>query len=197
LRHYLGVPFFERRLPELEELGRPVFVTWTLEAGLCRNPRPPLDGVIAGAEFESIDRLLNEARTGPLYLRDHETAAMVERTMLAHAEARQLELMAYVVMPNHLHMLLTPLVRLADLTARLQSLTARRANDLRELQGAPFWCAQNYEHLVSGRMELERIRVYIEEDPVRVGLASAPVDYAYSSARGARVGRPLQLAAAS
>jgi REP element-mobilizing transposase RayT len=122
---------------------------------------------------------------------------MVEQTLLTQARAlRQFELHAYVIMPNHVHLLLTPLVKLPDLTAQLQSLTAKRANELLELQGAPFWSAQDFEHLVGTWMERDRIQLYIEQNPVRAGLASTPAEYAYSSAGYRRGAAPHQLAAA-
>jgi len=198
LAQRIVMPFFQRRVPSRDEVGRPVFVTWTLAAGPRQNPRWPVDEVVSGEEFQSADRLLDEARRGPTPLRDHEMAAMVERTLHAYARAKaQLELLAYVVMPNHLHMLLIPLVPLSELTVELRDRMAKRANELLDLQGAPLWCPRRYEHLVNGPLELEQVRKYIEQNPVRAGLACTPQDYRYSSARERLLVHPFQAAAAS
>jgi REP element-mobilizing transposase RayT len=127
--------------------------------------------------------LLDEARTGPLYLRHSEVAAMVVETALAHASAlRQYDLHSFVVMPNHLHLLVTPRTELAKLTQIVKSVIARRANELLDQPGAPFWDEENWEHLVSGAQQFGSIRQYIERNPVPVGMAREAADYPYSSA---------------
>jgi REP element-mobilizing transposase RayT len=192
------VPFFQRRLPRAEETGRVVFATWTLEAGLRRQACCPLQAANSGEEFDAIDRWLDEARRGPLYLRDRDTALMIERSLRTQAHSlHRFQLHAYVVMPNHVHMLVTPREPWAGLSAELRALTARMANVLLDLNGAPFWAEPSYDHIVNGWMELERIRMYIEANPVRAGLAGRATEYAYSSARPRRALAPVRLAAAS
>ena len=50
------------------------------------------------------------------------------------------------------------------------------------LTGKPFWQDESYDRLVRDRLEFERIRRYIENNPVRAGLVAAPEDYPWSSA---------------
>ena len=51
----------------------------------------------------------------------------------------------------------------------------------------PFWQAESYDHLVvrDGR-EFERIRGYIEQNPVKAGLAASAEEYLWSSATPAQ-----------
>jgi hypothetical protein len=46
----------------------------------------------------------------------------------------------------------------------------------------PFWQDESYDHLVGGDEECQRIRRYIEWNPVKAGLAASPEDFPYSSA---------------
>ncbi len=78
---------------------------------------------------------------------------------------------AYAVMPNHVHMLATPSVPLPKLTKSLKGITAKRAKTVLTLTGKPFWQEESYDHLVRDQQEFERIRHYIEENPVRAGFA--------------------------
>ena len=47
----------------------------------------------------------------------------------------------------------------------------------------PFWQDESYDHLVRGDEECQRIRRYIEWNPVKAGLAASPEDFPYSSTR--------------
>jgi REP element-mobilizing transposase RayT len=83
-------------------------------------------------------------------------------------------------MPNHVHVLLTPLVPLPKLTKSLKSFTGRKANEMAGLTGR-FWQEENYDHLVRNQTEFDRIAYYIEQNPVRAGLATNAADYRFSS----------------
>jgi hypothetical protein len=66
-------------------------------------------------------------------------------------------------------MLATRTVKLPKLTRSLKGITAKRANAMLSLTGKPFWQAESYDHLVRNEQEFQRIRRYIEENPVRAG----------------------------
>jgi REP element-mobilizing transposase RayT len=100
---------------------------------------------------------------------------------------------AYVGMPNHVHLLITPAVSLPRITKSLKGITARRANSMLRLTGKPFWQQESYDHLVRNQQEFERIRNYIEANPVRAGLASCASEYRWSSAGKGDRGSPADL----
>jgi putative transposase len=79
-------------------------------------------------------------------------------------------LTAFVVMPNHVHLLITPALELSKLTKSLKSITAKRANAILALTGSPFWQEESYDHMVRDAYEFEKIRHYIEEKPRTRGL---------------------------
>jgi REP element-mobilizing transposase RayT len=89
-------------------------------------------------------------------------------------------------MPNHVHLLFTPKISVARLLNSLKSSSARRANLLLRRTGQPFWQDESYDHLVRNRDEFGRVKRYIENNPVKAGLAAMPEGFLWSSA-----GRPL------
>jgi putative transposase len=94
---------------------------------------------------------------------------------------------AWVVMANHIHVLLTPFVDIARITHSLKRFTSREANRTLGLTGQPFWQDESYDHLVRDAGEFNRIVSYIENNPVAAGLASAPEHFPWSSAaRGSK-----------
>jgi REP element-mobilizing transposase RayT len=76
---------------------------------------------------------------------------------------------AFVVMPNHVHLLATPAVRLPKLTKSLKGITAKRANVILGLTGRSFWQDESYDHVVRSEREFEKIRNYIDENLVGRG----------------------------
>ncbi len=99
---------------------------------------------------------------------------------------------SYAVMPNHVHILITPFVPLPKLTKSLKSITAKRANEMLMRTGRPFWQEESYDRLIRDGQEFLRIQRYIEWNPVRAGLVSETRDYPWSSvgaAGGPRAGQ--------
>jgi len=118
-----------------------------------------------------MDRLLDEPRSGAFFLRQPNIADMVMEAIQYNAAVLKHYLLhAFVVMPNHVHLLATPAVTLPQLTKSLKGITAKRANVLLGSTGDPFWQDESYDHLVRHEREFERIRNYIEANPVRAGL---------------------------
>src|SRR5262249_35749071 len=97
---------------------------------------------------------------------------------------------AWVVMPNHVHILITPKVPIPILMKSLKSITAKRANEILGQTGNPFWQEESFDRNVRDRDEFFRIRNYIEMNPVRAGLVCAPDQYDSSSAAGRIGGSP-------
>jgi putative transposase len=177
------VPFYRRRLPHLYDTGQPVFLTWRLHGSLPPNRAFPSGKLSSGRAFVALDRLLEEARTGPFYLRQPAVADLVVEAIHHNAQTLGHYVWhAFVVMPNHVHLLITPRVPLAELTKSLKGITSKRANALLGLTGEPFWQEESYDHVVRNGKEFEKIRSYIEENPVRAGLVVQASEYRWSSA---------------
>jgi putative DNA methylase len=129
-----------------------------------------------------MDALLDQAHSGPVYLRQPEIAVLVADAIQHGQETMRLyDSHAWVVMPNHVHLLITPLVDPSKITQTLKRFTARDANRILSLSG-PFWQPESYDHLIRDRAEFEKTARYIHMNPVRAGLAAAPNQFPWSSA---------------
>ena len=105
--------FHQRRLPHLYATEQPVFLTWRLHGSLPSNRPFPVATLSSGQAFAAMDRLLDEARAGSFYLRQPALADMVvEAIQYNAAELGHYRLWAFVVMPNHVHLLVTPVAPL-------------------------------------------------------------------------------------
>ena len=138
-----------------------------------------------------MDRLLDEARTGSFYLRQPPIAEMIVEAIQYNANILGHYLWhAFVVMPNHVHLLATPAVALPKLTKSLKGITAKRANTMLALTGNSFWQEESYDHLVRDEREFEKIRSYIEGNPVRAGLVTEACEIDGRAQDGRPGGRP-------
>ena len=128
-----------------------------------------------------MDRLLDHACTGPLYLRMPDVARMATDA-IRYRDGQSYHLHSFVIMPNHVHLLMTPLVAVSKVMQSLKRFTAREGNRLLGVAGQPFWQDETYDRLVRNGTEFERIWHYIEMNPVKAGLATLPEEFQWSSA---------------
>jgi putative transposase len=157
-----------------------VFVTWRLAGSLPRERSFLPEHLTSGVAFAAFDALLDAGRSGPLHLRIPEIAAIVQEQLLSSAST----LHAYVIMPNHVHVLWTPRKSLPELVRLVKGATAMRANRILRLEGQRFWEAEYFDRLVRSGEELDRIRRYIEMNPVKAALVARAEDFEWSSAYG-------------
>jgi REP element-mobilizing transposase RayT len=130
-----------------------------------------------------LDRILDSANCGSLWLKDARVAGCVADTLrFCETEPRLYDLHAYVVMANHVHALISPHAPLSKITRTVKGFSARKANDILGRRGQPFWQDESFDHWVRDEASFLRIRLYIEMNPVRAGLIQKPEDWPWSSA---------------
>jgi REP element-mobilizing transposase RayT len=88
-----------------------------------------------------------------------------------------------VVMPEHVHVILTPLPEknegpfsLPEITQSIKGVSAHRVNRLLKRQG-PVWLEESFDHVLRSSESLEEKVEYIRQNPVRRGLCKAPEEY--------------------
>jgi putative transposase len=153
--------------------------------------------------FAAYDRYLDV--TCPIDWLARPAVAALVRGNLHHHNGRKYHLLAYCVMPNHVHVLLQPLdagphVRplavladddedeqpdarspLAAIMHSLKSYTAHRANELLGRSGQ-FWQHESYDHWARDEEEVHRIVDYIAWNPVKANLVKEPHEWFFGSA---------------
>ena len=170
------------RLPHIYPEDAWLFVTWHLHGSLPKALYPPAGKPSAGKAFVWMDRYLDTARSGPLFLRRAEVASWVVAA-LGHGVTRGLyDLRAFAVLGNHVHVLFHPLQDVSRVLQWLKGSTAREANRILDRTGKPFWQRESYDHRVRNRRELDRIVAYIEDNPVKAGFCEEACKYRWSSA---------------
>jgi REP element-mobilizing transposase RayT len=209
---------YRRHLPHMAPVGSPVFLTWNLKGAIPRHVAERLRRqrdelrrqVPRGGEsprerriregkllFAAADEFLDGCSTGPLFLKEPGHAAIVQTALVFGVDERY-DLLAWCVMPNHVHVLVTPQWELQRITQGIKGYTSRQINALIRRRGRPLWQDESYDHWARDADELDRIVAYIEYNPVKAGLCSSPAAWPWSSARfrnGWPVGEPYRKSA--
>jgi REP element-mobilizing transposase RayT len=118
---------------------------------------------------------------GPLILPGEARDIVQEHCLREHG--RRVDLFATVIMPDHVHLLFTPLrdehgwpFPLAEIMQSLKSATAHRINKLLHRSG-PVWQDESFDHVLRSDESLKEKAEYIRQNPVRRGLVEKPEDY--------------------
>ena len=178
--------FYRRNMPHIHPPGAEYFVTFRLAGSIpwTRLPHPPTGARSAGRAFLDMDREVDKAAFGPVWLQDARVARVVADALLYGESGRHFyELRAWVIMPNHVHVLLRPKTSLSVIARWLKGSSARQANLILGRTGEVFWQDESFDHWVRDEAALDRIARYVEYNPVSAGLAVNPGGWPWSSAR--------------
>jgi REP element-mobilizing transposase RayT len=158
-----------------DSLPREVLIRWKEELEVQPNVEA------ASLLRRRVEAYLDQSH-GACYLRNQDVAEVIQRAMLFHDNAKY-HLSAWVVMPNHVHLLCTPSAEhtLADIMHSIKSFTSSEANKLLARKGR-FWQKEYFDRYIRNARQFVRTVSYIENNPVRANLCDRPGEWPFSSA---------------
>jgi putative transposase len=109
---------------------------------------------------------------------------------LKYSEEKEAAVLAYCLMPNHIHLLVKPSVGEA-LPKMMQGITLCYTKYFNGENGRTgrLWECRYYSTVIDADSYLWTVSKYIENNPVRAGMVKKPEDYPYSSAKAHVLGR--------
>jgi putative DNA methylase len=129
------------------------------------------------------DAQLDHAQGGPRWLAQPAVARMVTQTLHYGDAARNwYRLHGWVVVPNHVHIVMTPQHAFSEIMRWLKWTTARRANQILGRRAMAFWQDEYFDHWIRDQQDFERIVQYVERNPVAAGLVESAEQWPWSSA---------------
>lgn len=136
----------------------------------------------AAAEYHSRVEGYLDKGSGKALLRDRSVAAIVQEALL-HFDGERYRLYAWVVMPNHVHVLIRPLSghNLAEIVQSWKSFTAKQANRVLGLSGH-FWQKEYFDRYARNERHFAAAVSYIERNPVKAGLCPSREAWEFGSA---------------
>ena len=141
------------------------------------------------SRHKQIEQLLDTGH-GECWLRQAEVANIVEEALL-HGDGKRYCLLAWCVMPNHIHVLIetnsaNPVPKIVQ---GWKSYTARLINQHLGRSGS-VWMRDYFDRYIRDDRHLAVVIAYIHSNPVKAGLVSHEQDWQHSSARLGLLGAP-------
>lgn len=132
-----------------------------------------------------------DAGMGCCALRHPQVAALMQET-LQKFDGERYRLIAWCIMPNHVHVLIEPLASLPKIVQSWKSYTGRWALSRNaelglgvpvSVHGNAFWMRDYWDRYIRNERHLAAVIDYIHENPVSAGLCDSALDWPWSSAR--------------
>ncbi|MGI5837673.1 MAG: REP-associated tyrosine transposase [Chloroflexota bacterium] len=173
-------------IPHFDYSGLVQMITYRLADALpknklaefCEDLSKPMDAKARQRIEEYID-----AGYGSCYLRDPRIAQTIE-TNLLHFDGIRYHLITWVVMPNHVHVLIEVLqgTSLSKIVQSWKSYTSKVANKLLGREGR-LWQPDYFDRVIRDERHLLAAIRYIHDNPVKAGLVCEAEKWPFSSAR--------------
>lgn len=172
-------------LPHFDAPEVTQFVTFMLADSFPTTRRAEWEPILREKDDSSKRKQLEawlDRGHGACWLRRNEVAEAIGHVLL-QADGRDYRLQAWVVMPNHVHLILDVWdVPLAKLTGGWKGKSSRIANLLLKRRGQ-FWQEDYFDTLIRDEAHLKSAIRYTEQNPVKASLARTSRDWVWSSAR--------------
>ena len=171
--------------------GRQVlqFITFHLADAV---PKSVIEGwqLELGSRNSAADKLLLRSKIekyadqghGRAFLKDPRLASMVQDVLLGD-DGKKYRLSAWVVMPNHVHLLLVRFENytLTEIMQSFKSLTSHKANKSLGRSGR-LWMPDYFDRYIRNAKHYAQTIQYIENNPVQARICARPEEYQFSSA---------------
>jgi REP element-mobilizing transposase RayT len=177
--------YASKHLPHLDLPGARQFLTYRLADAMPAARRREWEAFLALEDNLEKQRKIEaylDLGFGQCHLRDPRIAHLVQENLWHHDGAKY-RLLAWVIMPNHVHVLIEMAgVPLGGVLKNWKSYTAKAANKLLNQTGA-FWEDDYFDRCLRDDEHYRRVVRYIETNPTRARLVQAPEQWVWSSAR--------------
>jgi len=177
-----------RHLPHWEQNSRIYFVTFRLADSIAQEKlnqwqeelkiwqKQQSDPVSEKIESEC-SRLYHERQQewldkgyGSCILKNPEITEIVEQILL-HFDGERYRLGDYVIMPNHVHLIMTPAegLSLSSILKSWKGCSARKINQMTGSCGS-LWMDESFDHIIRSEHFFEKFTDYIRQNPVKTQL---------------------------
>jgi len=198
--------FYKRRLPHIQPLDAVFFITYRLNfeysndvinhfnmkhdefvklvSQTLKEKRKQKSDELYKILFDIEDSFLSKIKSHKWLMND-KIAEIIKESLFFRNET-EYELICFCIMPNHVHILIKPLVEKENIPYSLSSIihdhkrfTAKECNKLLNRLGA-FWYPDFYDHYIRDEDEFHNVINYILQNPVKAGLVEDWKDWKYS-----------------
>ena len=198
-----------RYLPHYQEPGQIISITWRLEGDLPQHIKATLQEMklllakmntkpVKAISSELYEQYRNTISRYDDQLGRHKSfgldlckpeLALILTTAFHFYDAKLYHLHAFCVMPNHVHLLLQPLIQstgdfahLSDIMCRIKGYTAKQIIAT-GIQTQKLWRADYFDRFIRNEKDYYFTVEYILTNPIKAGLAKTQRDWPFSFLR--------------
>jgi len=177
--------YSSKYLPHFDSPGTQQFISYHLADSMPVERRSEWEALLHLEDDLERQRKVQaylDRGMGECHLRNPAIADMVQSN-LWHHDGVKYRLLAWVVMPNHVHALVEIWqVPLGKILQSWKSYTSKEANQILGREGT-FWAEDYFDRYIRDEDHFRRTVRYIENNPVNARLVKGPEEWLWSSAR--------------
>ncbi|MDE6581961.1 MAG: transposase [Duncaniella sp.] len=170
LPHWLQegkLQFITFRLADSIPAYKVVEIKNEMDEFLNRHPKPWNNEIVRRYYdlFNKIDKYLDQG-AGECVLKGPEIRRILEET-IEYCDGRDYDVVAYVIMPNHVHMLMAVYAELDKIIARIKKYSALNINKALNRKGK-LWMREYHDRIVRSEFHFDHCLNYIIQNPERL-----------------------------
>ena len=152
------------------------FITYRLFDSLPKKVIEDMVSFEPVKKFKAINHYLDQG-LGSCLLNNKQNAEIVIENW-QHFDGSRYDIIAYVVMPNHVHILIKvyPSFKLSSIIHSWKSYTAKK---IKADGGSSVWFREYYDRFIRDESHFNLVIEYIAQNPVKAGLVKNSVDWPY------------------
>jgi len=135
--------------------------------------------------YQKFDKYLNSVNVAPHWLTNPDIAGTII-DVLRFNDKKKYTLIAFCIMPNHVHLIISPMSKdtdnlfsLSEIMHSIKTYSAKKCNEILSRTGQ-FWHHESYDHLIRDYDDFSYHLKYIWDNPLKAGLVINPEDWKYS-----------------
>jgi len=167
-----------RKLPHIQLPDSILFITWRLAFDLPKHSKGDVSDIESSflEAFSQYDSLLDKSESARIDI-SREPYLSITKQAIHHYAGKRYELYAFCIMPNHLHLIVKPMLKditnyysLNEITLSIKSYTAHAIKKFNK-HIDKVWQTESYDHVIRDEKELLKLLEYVINNPVEAGLA--------------------------
>jgi len=171
-------------LPHIDIEGYYQFITFRTFDSLDNYLQKIYNTDVANKQKQyNIDKYLDSSKNGSClnglvlkYLSD----------FLKEQDKKLYQLIAFCIMPNHVHLLFKPLDKLSKIMQQIKGITAKNINTMLNKKGK-FWASDYYDKAIRDEKHFYTTYEYIKNNPLKLGEAKASLPEGTTQGNGTLV----------
>ncbi len=162
--------YSHKHLPHIDEANHYQFITFRTQDSIDPYLKKLAQQNLSHRKQQlAIDQYLDQSNNGT-YLNGDILVLLSD--FIKSKDTLSYELIAFCIMPNHVHLLIKPLHELARVMQLLKGGSAKLINEAMARRGR-FWAADYYDKLIRNEKHFAVVYRYIKNNPVVLGEAKA------------------------